>query len=283
MRTWRLGSSLMPLWLALCISGCAGANAPPQSDDDQVGDDDDPPDPNDFDAHIDSPPTDLPDADLADAEDEIIYDADLTQPDARPIDPNLIDDLDDNNDHIISQNGRRGSWYTFHDDTVGGVQVPGDSNFPLAAGGPPGSLYCAHTTGHGFTDWGAGIGFDLNTPDGATLKGKFNAGAYTGISFKAKGNVPVRFAVQIAAVLETTVGGTCTPSMVEGQECDDVHGKTVTLTSSWQLYQIPFAMLTQEGWGKPAAFDKTTLTGVMFQTTPGASFDFSIDEVTLYH
>src|SRR5262249_21225911 len=151
--------------------------------------------------------------------------------------------------------------------TVGAVQVPGDSAFVLTTGGPSGSGYYVHTTGHGVADWGAGVGFDLNAGDSGP-QGKVNAGAYTGGEFKAKGNVIIRFSIQEAAVLETTLGGTCVPSMVAGMECDDVHGKAINLTTSWATYKVAFTELAQEGWGKPASFDKATLTAVSFQTLP---------------
>jgi hypothetical protein len=264
-----------------CATGSSGGG------DDGVGDDDVP---QLADAGLHDPDADpsLPDAapGSPDAPIEEGFDADVTpgDPDGAitpPTDPDLIDNLDDGNDHIQVTPTRRGSWYTFHDDTVGGVQVPGDAAFTLATGGPSGTGFYAHTTGHGFTEWGAGIGFDLDAGDSGP-KGKFNAGTYTGISFKAKGNVTIRVAVQIAAVLETTLGGTCVASMVAGMECDDVHGMSVPLTTSWQTYQVPFSSLAQEGWGKPATFDKATLTAVSFQTLPSATFDVSIDDIRFY-
>ncbi len=217
---------------------------------------------------------------------EPLADASAGTPDARPpdpTDPNLIDDLDDGNDHIVVTSTRRGAWFTFHDTTPGGTQTPGDATFTLTPGGPAGSGgFHVRTTGSGFTEWGAGVGFDLNTADGAPVKGKFNAGTFTGITFKAKGNVVVRFSVQTAAVLPTTLGGTCVPSTTAGLECEDNHGKSLTLTSSWQSYQVPFAQLMQEGWGKPATFDKAALTGVLVQTAPGATFDFALDDLSFY-
>ncbi len=287
MRTRLLRGSLIHLSVAICtaavaVAGCATAK--------QGGDDDAPgrPDAGEGDVDGHPPPPGTPDASENDPIDGSADDPDAETggpPDAMPpppTDPNLIDNLDDGNDHIAVQNGRRGSWFTFHDGTVGGVQTPSDTAFTLTAGGPSGTGYHVKTTGHGFTEWGAGVGFDLNTADSATTKGKFNATAFTGISFKAKGTVPIRFSVQTTGVLETTLGGTCVPSMVAGQECDDVHGKSITLTSSWAMYQVPFSQLMQEGWGKPATFDKATLTAVQFQIAPSVTFDVSVDEVRLY-
>lgn len=282
MRTRTLRGSLNQLacctTFALAIGGCATGSSGGGDDDVPHSADAGLHDP-DADPTLPDAPPGTPDARIEDFDAEApgIPDADIPP----PADPDLIDNLDDGNDHIAVTPTRRGSWYTFHDETVGGVQVPGDSAFTLTMGGPSSTGFYVHTTGHGFTEWGAGVGFDLNAGDSGP-KGKFNAGAYTGVTFKAKGNVTIRVSVQIAAVLETTLGGTCVASTTAGMECDDVHGMSVPLTTSWQTYQVPFASLAQEGWGKPATFDKATLTAVAFQTLPSATFDLSIDDIRFY-
>ncbi|HVK64917.1 MAG TPA: hypothetical protein VM694_10595, partial [Polyangium sp.] len=58
------------------------------------------------------------------------------------------------------------------------------------------SAYGANTKGSGFTEWGAGFGFDLNN-DGLTKKA-FNGSQFAGIQFWAKigsGTGAVRFNV----------------------------------------------------------------------------------------
>ncbi len=268
----------------VCTAGCAkGA----QGGDDDTGDDDQP------DAAADRPDADPdePDADPdepdagttppIDAASQTVDASTQTTDAAQPIDPDLIDDLEDGNDKIRQVSGRVGFWYTFHDDTVAGVQTPAGDFAPTMGGAGAGS-WSAKTTGSGYIEWGAGMGFDLNTGPSAMVKGKFDAGEFTGVSFRAKGSVPIRFAVESVGVLSTTLGGTCTPSTVEGQECDDVHGKAITPTTSWQVIQVPFSQLAQDGWGKPVTFDKTKLTAVAFQVGPGLTFDVSIDDVRLY-
>src|SRR5262249_25593922 len=112
-----------------------------------------------------------------------------------PLNPNLIDNMEDGDASILMQGGRVGVWYTFNDMTVGGVQVPpaGANFIPdlIPGGGQNGSTRAAHTTGSGFTTWGAGMGFDLNN-NGMT-KLPYNAGAFTGISFWGKGAQAIRF------------------------------------------------------------------------------------------
>src|SRR5688572_484629 len=87
-------------------------------------------------------------------------------PDSGPIpEEDLIDDLEDGDGAIHEVGGRIGSWYTFNDETMTGTQTPvPDTDFLAAEGGAGGSLYAARTTGSGFTEWGAGMGLDVNNP-----------------------------------------------------------------------------------------------------------------------
>ncbi len=200
-------------------------------------------------------------------------------------DPALIDDLEDGDGAIHEIIGRIGAWYSFNDGTAGGMQTPSTTgDFLAEAGGASDSAFAARTTGKGFTEWGSGVGFDLNNPGEATVetKGKWDASAYTGLAFEAKGNVGMRVSIMEIAVLPILVGGTCTPSTVEGMECEDGHGKLVTLTSEWKTYELPFAMLKQEGWGKPQPFDPATITSIHFGFAKGLTWDVSIDNVRFY-
>jgi len=194
---------------------------------------------------------------------------------------NLIDDLDDGDGSIAEVNGRIGAWYTYNDETATGEQTPDPAgDFAPTAGGTSQIGFMARTAGSGFTEWGAGMGLDLNNPGDA--KGVWDASSFTGIAFYAAGDVPIRVAVVVQAVVPEADGGTCKPGTAEGEECDDAHGQTVVLDNAWRQYLVPFDQITQEGWGRPAAFDATTLTGVQFQIPTGASFDIAIDEIGFY-
>ena len=194
---------------------------------------------------------------------------------------NVIDDLDDGDASIDEIRGRIGAWYTYNDETAAGSQTPDPAGeFAPAAGGPRDVGFMAATAGSGFTEWGAGMGFDLNNPGDA--KGVWDGSSFTGIAFYARGNVPVRVAIATRAVVPETAGGTCTPGPAEGEECDDAHGEIVTLDTTWRQYVIPFAGIAQDGWGRPAAFDAATLTGIQFQIAQGVEFDVAIDEIGFY-
>ena len=232
-------------------------------------------------------PPDAPAMPLSDARaptDAVLFDAPadaaIAAADTAPPDP-LIDDLEDGDGWIRMVDGRAGAWFTYNDGT--GTQTPAaTAEFLPAAGGPGASRFCAHTSGQGFTSWGAGMGFDLATPafadGGAAMRSAFDASRYTGIAFAAKGNAPIRVMVVTTAVEPPSAGGTCQA----GALCEDAHGLAVTPSANWAVVMVPFAQLTQSGWGQAAAFDARTLLGVEFQTDPNVTFDFSIDDVRFY-
>ncbi|HVK74558.1 MAG TPA: hypothetical protein VM734_14600 [Kofleriaceae bacterium] len=206
-------------------------------------------------------------------------------PDAAVGAADLIDDLDDGDDAILEANGRLGGWYTFNDETMTGTQMPPGTGFSPTAGGADGTPYAAGTTGSGFTEWGAGMGFDLNNPEAVGMTGsrsKYDASRYKVLAFKAKGNVDVRVAVETSAVTPTDRGGSCTPSTTMGQECEDLHGVKLELTADWKEYQVPFAMMRQGGWGKPATFEPTEAIAVLFLVDKDLQFDFAVDDVRFY-
>jgi hypothetical protein len=205
------------------------------------------------------------------------------------IDPaNMIDDFEDGDDAIIEQGGRAGDWYAFNDATAGGTQTPPEDAFAPVAGGPEGSSWAAQTTGGGFTEWGAGIGCDLNLGGGdeadggaaSEEKGVFDAGSFTGVVFSAKGNTPIWATLMMRSVLAIEEGGSCDTA---AGECDNAHGLLISPTDEWRQYALPFAEVAQEeGWGQQVTFDPAELTSVMFQVGPGVEFDVWIDQIGFY-
>jgi hypothetical protein len=194
---------------------------------------------------------------------------------------NMIDDLDDGDSVLLPSGGRAGAWYTYNDMTAAGLQTPAmGSPFMPSPGGANGSAYAAGTQGSGFTVWGAGMGFDLDVQQ--SVKHAYDASAFHGVELTAKGSGPVRAAIMIQGVVSSDVGGSCTPSTVEGEKCDDGHGKVLFLTDSWTVYKLPFAEIRQAGWGKPVAFDATTLLSIQFNVDKNLAFDFAVDNIGFY-
>ena len=201
-----------------------------------------------------------------------------------PGDQDLVDDLEDGDDAILEASGRLGGWYTFNDET-GGTQEPPGTGFVPSSGGAGGSAFAAVTTGEGFTEWGAGMGFDLNNPSavgGTGARGPYDASAYRGIAFSARGNVPVRLGFETTGVTPVDRGGTCVPGTEEGQECEDVHGANLSLDEEWQEFEIPFSQLRQGGWGQPVELALTDVIAVMFLVEPDVEFEIAVDDIRFY-
>ena len=193
---------------------------------------------------------------------------------------NMIDDLEDCDDAIIEQGGRGGSWYSYN-DASGGTQSPSGTQSP-ANGGIEGSDMChAMTMGGGFSEWGSGVGFDF-VNDGTT-KMPWDGSAHTGVVFWARGSVTdLRVNLLVPEVLAETEGGECVPSSPETDDCSDAHGMMIALTDEWQQFQVPFASITQGGWGQPVAFDPAKLMSMHWYIPQDQDFELFIDDIGFY-
>jgi len=181
-----------------------------------------------------------------------------------------------------------GFWYSFNDGTS--VQTP-DPALPLLGelGGHAGAADCAiRTQGVNFTDWGAGIGFDLDVAE--TGRCAFNAGVFRGIRMVLKGSTVGSVGDNLVRVKLPTVrttdqaGGTCLPTATLG--CSDDYGLFCTVSpTSWTLCDVSFSLIAQEGWGVPAAFVPQELLGIQLLATrwlTSISFDVSVDDIQFY-
>ncbi|WP_437973339.1 hypothetical protein WMF11_31080 [Sorangium sp. So ce295] len=200
----------------------------------------------------------------------------------------MIDDMEDNDNAILADGGRVGYWYTFNDATEGATQTPppdpegtGAEPFTMTALEPARgqSTYAARSWGTGFTEWGAGFGFDLNSPEG--VKATYDASAYTGITFWAKlgPGSGTSATVMISDPGTDAAGGACS------DKCD-AWQKTFAATEEWQQFTIPFAELKQGGWGDPAGteqIDAAKLYSLQFQIGKAPKFDLYIDDLGFYN
>jgi hypothetical protein len=191
-----------------------------------------------------------------------------------PIDPdNMIDNFEDGDGALIPNNGRQGYWYVFNDATVGGTQTPAPDVVLPESGGADGTTMAMHTSGSGFAEWGAGIGVDVNNVNDTKLT--WDASAFTGIVVMARGSGQIRAVVQTEATTPPEEGGTC------AMDCDP-HGKVLVVSDEWQQFTLPFAQLTQEGWGTPAGWDASKVVGIQFKVGKDVDFDFWVDEIGFY-
>lgn len=189
------------------------------------------------------------------------------------MDEALIDDFEDGNGALLDVAGRVGHWSTANDGT--GTQTPAAGTSPSpVAGGANGSGYAMHTTGSGFSDWGAGLQIDLNNPgNGAASRLPYDASGFDGVRFFARGSGTVRVEFVVRGVVESNAGGTCTTG------CYDAHGFSIELGSEWQEYVVGFSQVAQESWGTEVNFSPSDLLAINFKMLSLASFDFWLDDL----
>ena len=151
---------------------------------------------------------------------------------------------------------RHGVWYLSNDGSPDGKQVP--ESFAAERGGYNESNYAAHYNVVGFTEWGAVMGFQLRYVPEEGIKCPFNAEAFDGLSFMARGSGRIRVNLGIP---ETT------PSEQEGRcqrGCWDSHGSFVFLTEEWKLHRLPWSSFAQQGWGTASRLNVKELLAVNF-------------------
>jgi hypothetical protein len=196
-------------------------------------------------------------------------------------DEEVLDKMEDGDGTIDMTNARAGVWFSFHDES-GGTQVPASDHetFVMTELDPArgSSHFAARSYGGDFTDWGAGIGFELYSQKAYDLRG------YAGIAFwarRAPGTATaLRFAVTDAATAPR--GGQC-HEYVDYSTCSDYFGADVSLTTAFRRHSYLWSELEQDGWGepRPSQLDTSAVYGVRFQVDPGEDFDFWIDDITL--
>jgi hypothetical protein len=192
----------------------------------------------------------------------------------------LIDDFElpegvEEQDNALPENeGRTGFWFVYNDGTAGGMQTPpADAVFPTDET-PAAGLYSLEMTGSGFTEFGAGVGATLNATGGTTGGAcPFNASAYEGITFWAKGEGTVRVNFPIPATVPPSDGGTC------AEMCYDNYGTDIDLTADWTEYTVLFSDLSQQGFGAAVDFNAAELLQLQWQDPTGDVVEIWLDNV----
>jgi uncharacterized repeat protein (TIGR01451 family) len=176
-----------------------------------------------------------------------------------------IDDLEDGD--LVLSPGRTGVWFIFNDGT--GSQVPATVDGLVVPGGLGHSRYMAHSSGEGFSLWGAGFGVGFGCP--------YDVSRRRGIRFQAKAGGMRHFMVEVPTVelQDVAYGGRCTSS------CEDFYTQAVSLPGdSWYECTIPFTDLRQIGWGMQAPFDVGAVMGVQFNfAVADMPYDLSVDNL----
>ncbi|HLV64771.1 MAG TPA: hypothetical protein VKY73_03130 [Polyangiaceae bacterium] len=192
--------------------------------------------------------------------------------------PGLLDDMEDGDDALCTHEGQSGTWFTTNDGSVNGVQEPPALSVvrPVEVTDRAGSTRAMRTTGRGFSNWGAALGFRLRSAAGGT----YDASTHDALTFYAKGKLKgkLRVALRTRDLAPAEDGGTCAENT---GMCRRYHGADIALTSGWHQYRIPFDLLVREGNGGPP-FDPKSVVGVEFRVPVPAAiepFEFWVDDV----
>lgn len=188
----------------------------------------------------------------------------------------VIDDLEDGNAQIRRADNRLGYWYSYRDeaDASGMIDTPivsdGGANDSLKAIKVAGKSAASATYGPGF-----GFGFYTVGTGANALDCPYDASAYGGISFWIRGTgvTTLRVVIPSESTLEKTSGGTCATN------CGDHFGKAVSVSNVWQKITLKWSELAQEGWGAPATFTPSRVSGVLWSVAPGATFELRVDDI----
>ncbi|HEX2673749.1 MAG TPA: carbohydrate binding domain-containing protein [Polyangiaceae bacterium] len=177
----------------------------------------------------------------------------------------IIDDFEDGDFTVAQLGGRNGNWYVYSDKTPAGTL--GFDVVGIARGA---SLKGIHTKGKDFTNWGSGMGVNMQA-SGTT---GYNASAYSGVTFWARAAAAQSVLVVFPDVDTDPTGGLCT-------SCDHHYNKAVQVSTGWQRFTVNFADLALEGGTvpQPTAFKPEGLISVQFRFAPGQNYELFIDDL----
>jgi len=196
----------------------------------------------------------------------------------------LIDDMEADTGQICHGNGRVGLWYTYLDTSASSAITPATSGaaLPSYMSSPRGtSYYAMHVQGYYSTY--AALAVWLNKATFAGTTGTYDASAYKGITFWAKGNGNgggFNAIGQMASTEMVKYGGLCTATSCAG----DYYTLTGLSSTTWKQYTVPFTSLTG---GTVTPFDPTSTWSFEFQfysttSLAGVAFDLWIDDLSFY-
>jgi hypothetical protein len=176
----------------------------------------------------------------------------------------LIDDFEDGDSLVSPREGRGGAWMLFKDnDPPGALPLLTPSRRSPATVNNKSAL---RVTSDELRDWGASIQFDFHPSC-------YDASAYGGLGFSAKGPGRLYLAVREMRVVPEKWGGTCL------ENCYDTHRKKIDLTAAWHGYVVAWSELRQRGYHS-TALDPARIHDVALMVEPADTpFDLWIDDV----
>jgi hypothetical protein len=123
----------------------------------------------------------------------------------------------------------------------------------------------------------------------ASPEAPYDISAYSGIVFWGMSPESNTVKVQISNNDTVPSGGKCGQSDASTAQCWDNFATYVTLSPTWQKFEVKFSNLQQDGWGyavPSGSFDATTAHGITFEisgpqsaTTAPVTADYWIDDI----
>lgn len=220
--------------------------------------------------------------------------------DAAPVVPAalIIDDFEDSDAKILTQEGRAGGEYIYGDGTATAISVPPTNGvfIPELLHGAkgPNNLGAVRITGSGFAAWGSGFGFEFNSPtDSPNVRGKYDCSAHKGIAFWARtgSGTPVQMQLYFPSLQTSfTEGSLCKRDNIpeaKGNWCDDdfVAANPAMVQSEWKYFKIPFAGAAQRGYDGCAVYpslDLKLMLGLQFRFDKNTNYDVWLDDLAFY-
>ncbi len=176
----------------------------------------------------------------------------------------LIDDFEDGDDAIRPLERRVGYWRWARESDAPGT-APALLPVPRADSSAKNKL-ALHVKGGRLFDWGATVEVTFRPPC-------YDATAYGGVAFQARGPGRVYVALREIAVIPVAEGGICE------QDCHNPHVVKVDLAPEWQSYHVRWADAWQRGVDRPSV-DPAHLNSVAFLIRPeDTPYDLWFDDV----
>ncbi|MEO8900289.1 MAG: hypothetical protein ABI488_01705 [Polyangiaceae bacterium] len=175
-----------------------------------------------------------------------------------------IDDFEDGDDAVQALEGRAGFWRWARETDAPGTApalIPIPRPEPLRS-----NRLALHVKGGQLVDWGATLELDFRPSC-------YDASAYGGIGFRARGPGRIYVAPREVSVIPIAEGGTC------DHDCHNPHVKSVDLDATWRTYRVHWTDVRQRGAGKPA-LDAQRLHSLAFLIRPeDTPYDVWLDDV----
>jgi hypothetical protein len=198
----------------------------------------------------------------------------------------VIDDMEDQTQGI-SGSDAYGGWYVFDDETTDGHMTPAP-NTPFTMepipGGRCASEYAMRLSGTGFSQWGAGMGFDFGyggAVNGHVTKIPVDARVYSGVRFWARvgqaTTTQASFSI-LAGTCPPADGGDDASATRDPSDCALTYPKKLVLTTDWVRYDIGFDELLSNPDRLPIPRDQIYSMGFTVPAT--TTFDLWIDDIS---